>query len=362
MWRRARILLLPCSVWAAGCFAEPPVPLGGNGTDAEPSPNSETSSEDSGSTTTGDPSATSLGSSSALPTGGPSAATLTTTSPGTSGSGTSIGTDDSGSSESGEGETGSDEGSTSGSTESDETTDASSSSGRTTDGTTTGGTTTSGTTTSTTSTTTGDPPDQCGNGMLDGDEHCDDGPSNGTEFGDCAPDCSAFIHEATIMVTDANLQASFAFGDSAIAVVDSACETEFGVGAQGLFSVGTERRATVTPVLGDGAIDWVLEPWTRYSNANGDLVWVTNAVPLLGVEDGGQHDLLAPIWIDPDNNPAFTGMNTNWTTMTDNDCNGWTSSTGQMSSGNPWFVEPDFLRLPGNSTCNNSRGLYCVLP
>ncbi len=163
------------------------------------------------------------------------------------------------------------------------------------------------------------------------------------------------------MVTNTNLQGSFAFEDSAVAIADSVCETELGTGARAMFSEGTTRRATVTPLVGDGAIDWVLHPWTRYSSANGDLVWITDATPLLGVHDGAMEDLLAPIWIDPENNPAFTGMNTNWTTLTGDDCNGWTSPVGSMASGNPWFVEPDFLRLPGNSTCGNSRGLYCVV-
>lgn len=52
-------------------------------------------------------------------------------------------------------------------------------------------------------------------------------------------------------------------------------------------------------------------------------------------------------------------MNTNGTTQVDADCNGWTlPAGGTMASGNPWFVADwDFSRLPGTSSCGNSRGV-----
>ncbi len=214
--------------------------------------------------------------------------------------------------------------------------------------------------------TTGGTPDSCGDGVLEDDEVCDEGENNGVEAGDCAPDCSALIQERMIVVATTNLASSFALGsDTVVGVVDDACVAEFGAGAVSMFAHGDERRATVGPYAGDGAIDWVLEPWTRYVNDADELVWTTESIALLGVDGaGGTHDLLHPLWLSPENNPAFTGMNTDWTTQEDADCNGWTMPAGgTMASGNPWFVgDWDFLRLPGTSNCGNSRGFYCVLP
>ena len=214
--------------------------------------------------------------------------------------------------------------------------------------------------------TTGAIPESCGDGVVDDDELCDAGDDNGVEPGGCAPDCSALIQERTIVVSVTNLAASFASGsDTVVGVVDDACEAEFGAGALAMFAFGDERRATVAAYVGDGAVDWVLDPWTRYLNDAGDLVWLTESIALLGVDGAGDtHDLHHPLWVQVENNPVFTGMNTNWTTQVDADCNGWTlPAGGALGQGNPWFVEDwDFLRIPGNSSCGNSRGVYCVLP
>ncbi len=301
----------------------------------------------SSATTVGTSSMTASGATSDLPTGVPTASAtgaVTTDTP-TSGS-----SDDSSSSTTAVGETGS---------ETSVETSVATSVGS-------GASSTSTTDAESSSSSTGTMLDPCGNGDLDGDEVCDEGGDNGVGAGDCAPDCSAFVQERTIVAAQTNYSSAFAFGeDSVIAVVDAGCAAEFGAGAVALFAYGEERRATLTPFAGDDQIDWVLTPWTRYLNDEGDLVWVTESIALLGIDaDGDTHDLENPVWLPPENNPTFTGMNTNWTTQVDADCNGWTSvAGGTMASGNPWFVDyGDLLRLPGNSTCGNSRGLLCVLP
>jgi len=201
--------------------------------------------------------------------------------------------------------------------------------------------------------------------MLDAGEECDDGDDNGVELGDCSPDCSAFVAERVIVAAEDNYSSAFAFGSpTVVGVLDAGCATEFGAGALALFAHGDERRASASPYAGDDAVDWVLQPWTRYLNDAGELIWLTESIPLLGVDaEGGLHDLDHEIWIYPENNPAFTGMNANWTTQEDAACDGWTSvAGGPMASGNPWLLTGSFLRLPGMSTCGNSRGVYCVLP
>lgn len=212
--------------------------------------------------------------------------------------------------------------------------------------------------------TTGGVQASCGDGVLDAGEFCDDGVANGLDEGDCAPDCSAVIEQRAIFVTIADVSGSFAADtDGVVSVLDALCATEFGAGARALFAYGEERRATTTPLLGDDAVDWVLDPWTRYDNGFGELVDITGAVPLLGVgPDGTAQPLQHALWMG-NSNPVVTGMNTDWTTIADDDCMGWTASTGSMAQGNPGFVgDGDFLRLPGNTTCNNDRAFYCVLP
>ena len=220
---------------------------------------------------------------------------------------------------------------------------------------------------SSSSSSTGNPVvEACGDGQLDEGEHCDDGPANGVQTGDCAPDCSAFIHERVIVVSEVDYDSAFAFGsDAVIPILDAGCEAEFGAGARALFAYGDERRASVGANAGDGAIDWVLDPWTRYLNDQGQLVWLTESVALLGVDGNGTpHDFEHALWVYPENNPVITGLNTDWTTQDDADCGGWVSiAPTPMASGNPWFVDGGrSLRLPGLTSCGNDRSIYCVLP
>lgn len=63
---------------------------------------------------------------------------------------------------------------------------------------------------------------------------------------------------------------------------DSICAGDFGTGWKALL-VGTSRRASVTPFVGDGQLDWVLRPNTYYFNEREQLVWQTDASALLGV-------------------------------------------------------------------------------
>ena len=67
---------------------------------------------------------------------------------------------------------------------------------------------------------------------------------------------------------------------------DLICEAFIGMTYRALLVDGVGRVASQTAYKGDGRIDWVLLPYTRYLNEKGNLIWITDAVPLLGVRNG----------------------------------------------------------------------------
>lgn len=203
----------------------------------------------------------------------------------------------------------------------------------------------------------------CGDEVVSAGEVCDDGDENGTNLGDCAPDCSKLVDAKVITLSFNYSQNGDMGGDMAVDTADSRCEAAGFTGYRALFSDGVNRRATVTPYVGDGQIDWVLSPWTRYLRGDGDLVWVTDASGLLGVENGMPASLLAPINGTTYIASSVTGMRQNWVAYTDNNCFGWASSgSGAHYRGDPYAVSGDFLddeNLVPNS-CASSSLVYCV--
>ncbi|MBV1859209.1 MAG: DUF1554 domain-containing protein [Nannocystaceae bacterium] len=239
-------------------------------------------------------------------------------------------------------------------------------------------------------------PPGCGNGELDGDEECDDGPDNGTEgcteqcllpfcgdelvspgemcddgvanglgLGDCAPDCSKTVDAKTITVSVNYSTNGDMGGGAAVDHVDGRCEAAGLVGYKAMFADGTNRRASVSPFVGDGQIDWVLTPWTRYLTEDGDLVWTTDASALLGVRDGAPEPLLVPITTNYAR--AYTGLQPNWLAELSSDCNNWTTNSSGAST---YLGQPDELVIdrvlagvtpelsPGN--CVTGTVVYCV--
>jgi hypothetical protein len=168
----------------------------------------------------------------------------------------------------------------------------------------------------------------CGDGQLDpGIETCDDGEdANVLEVGACAPDCSRVIEEKEIVSSDTLSNGNF--GGSPVAFADSKCDA----GYAAMFVVPGLREASATPFVGDGALDWVLQPYTAYVDYQGTLIWITDATPLLGVRDGANQPLLAGLFGIAGVGHTVTGMNSNWTSSNSNDCNGWTSSSASYDA------------------------------
>lgn len=202
----------------------------------------------------------------------------------------------------------------------------------------------------------------CGDGTVNGEEVCDEGDDNGPELGDCAPDCSTLVVQKSIVLTAMGSGPNLAAlgGGNVVENADDRCPA----GYAAMFSVADQRRASITANTGDGQIDWVLAPWTAYVNADGDPIWTTDDVALLGVTGGVFGALTNPI--EPGGNTgAFTGMNDDWTTM-DPNCLDWSTASGaeQGMTGTVGQTTAAFLRQSQAFTypCSNMspRQLYCV--
>ncbi|MCR9161586.1 MAG: DUF1554 domain-containing protein [Nannocystaceae bacterium] len=177
----------------------------------------------------------------------------------------------------------------------------------------------------------------CGDGNLAPDEFCDDGEGNNVlEVGACAPDCSRVIEEKEI-----SFSSTFEGGNlqpNPVGFADGQCPA----GTLALFSVAGVRQATNgTPFEADAMMDWPLQPYTAYVRSNGDPIWMTESVPLLGVRDGGAEPLENPVGLACSippclvYGPGVTGLNSDWTTALSDNCNGWTSNTdaSQLDGG-----------------------------
>ncbi|MEM6295965.1 MAG: DUF1554 domain-containing protein [Myxococcota bacterium] len=205
----------------------------------------------------------------------------------------------------------------------------------------------------------------CGDGIVSEPEMCDDADDNGTDLGVCAPDCSKVVDAKTITLSY-NYGTNGDMGADAIAHVDARCESAGLGGYKAMFANGTSRRATVTPYVGDGQMDWVLTPWTRYLRDDGELIWVTDESALLGVRDGNPEPLLQPIATQLVTT-VYTGLRGNWLAELNDDCVNWSTNS---SGASHYAGQPDELTSalflagttpaisPGN--CGSTTPVYCV--
>ena len=166
---------------------------------------------------------------------------------------------------------------------------------------------------------------ECGDGLVAGEEACDEGEENGRGDGDCAPDCSTVVSTKVIrlnILNSTNMDGDMGGGD-APSVLDQGCVDSGLAGYRAMFADGVARRASSTPNVGDGQIDWVLAPWTRYVNSLGAVVWTTDETALLGVDGGAIVALEAPIDTTGGLGPGavVTGMAENWVAHDGNMCN-----------------------------------------
>ena len=191
-------------------------------------------------------------------------------------------------------------------------------------------------------------PPACGDGIVNGNEVCDPGALGSTELGACNPECTGFYSRKTIRrsvgIYGTNL--------GGIAGADSICATDFGSGWKALL-VGGSRRATVTPFVGDGQQDWVLQRYTYYFNEENQLIWRTDTVPLLGASGARQQPLLARMF-DPFSEPGgvypWSGYDVDWTTAPNGTCEGWTSTDRDVTG----FVVTEVLTSAVGEFCDET--------
>jgi hypothetical protein len=195
----------------------------------------------------------------------------------------------------------------------------------------------------------------CGDGKKNGDEACDGGVQS-QELGSCNPECTGYYEKKFIRVTFNTYPAGELGG---IVGADAKCELELGAGWKALI-VGGGRRATVTPLKGDGAKDWVLQKYTHYFSYYEDkLLWRTDELPLLGVRDGKRVNVYAAAFASADY--PSSGWASDWTTLPDDaakyqgTCAGWTST----SAGWATFTRADLTQGQSES-CSTAMPLLCV--
>lgn len=197
----------------------------------------------------------------------------------------------------------------------------------------------------------------CGDGDKGPSEVCDNGSENGLGLARCAPDCSALIGVKHIVVATTELPNS-QLQPNPVAKADSLCKT----GYKAFFAYGTARRATTSPLKAVNPVDWVIRPYTYYYTKDEKPIWLTDAVPLLGVRNGMFASLENPI-SSTNTFVILTGLNADYTTLSADNCGDWSSvSTSDVKRyGRPATQDINFMHADDTVECGTyTVSFYCV--
>jgi hypothetical protein len=194
----------------------------------------------------------------------------------------------------------------------------------------------------------------CGDNIKNGPEKCDGGGSGSTALGACNPECTGFYEKRFIYRTNQ----TYATNMGGISGADGICVAEFGAQFKALL-VGGSRRATVTPLVGDGQQDWVIHKYTHYYNASDQLIWRTDGIALLGVREGQRMNLYASVYDAGAGIYAWGGYSSDWATLADKTCSGWTLGT---MAGDPFSAafSLDDLTYGNLEPCGRSQYVLCT--
>lgn len=192
----------------------------------------------------------------------------------------------------------------------------------------------------------------CGDGDRGPAEACDTGTNTGANLGDCAPDCSKLVDAKHIVVSVGMSGGNL--GVNPVATADSFCPATH----RALFVAGTTRRATTMANASVDAVDWVIHPWTQYLNATDQVIWQTRELPLLGVVGGAFTPLMNPI--SATTGSTITGLAQNWTTLAQNNCDGWSNLAASKNVGIITSTSIGFINNGGVQPCDVANRFYCV--
>jgi len=134
---------------------------------------------------------------------------------------------------------------------------------------------------------------------------------------------------------------------------------------------GTNRRACTTANCAPAApgvglleqIDWVLRPNVTYTRADA-------VTPIFTADWNGVYSIGSVVGSGFVNSISggqfFSGMQTNWTTNSTNNCTSWTLSSGSAAMGSGSIILLDTVNLwnpigsTGGNGCNTAFPLACV--
>jgi hypothetical protein len=196
----------------------------------------------------------------------------------------------------------------------------------------------------------------CGDGATNGPEACDNGGTGSTDLGACNPVCTGYYEKKIIKPTIGFYSTDLGGPSGA----DAICQAEFG-SAWKAFLVGGSRRATVTPLAGDGQQDWVIQKYTHYYNTRDEFIWRTDDLALLGVRNGMRLTTYANPF-DAVGSYPWTGWESDWTTVAEDPniprgtCLGWTSTDPAWRAS---FCLPD-LTHGATELCGGTSFILCV--
>ena len=206
--------------------------------------------------------------------------------------------------------------------------------------------------------------DHLQNTQGDNPEKCDDGLENGTGLGKCSIDCKAVVSNTTYKIilsgtgVPGSLHVDNGMLTSGIPAGDEACN-KVALGSKILAADGVKRRAALVGWKPGGQIDWVLKPYTGYTDSDGKLLGITGNEGLLGIQNGKFMPLMKAITTNNEQ-ATWTGLHADWTTA-ENTCEGWTSTSGSKTGkiGNSGLIG-GYLDGAGSGNCTNPLRIYCV--
>lgn len=229
--------------------------------------------------------------------------------------------------------------------------------------------TTRSSTTSTGETTTAsttEAPARCGDAKIDPGEACDGGPEPPLEPGACRPDCTGPIETRTIFVTKEPITGNFAANDD-LTAADALCADAgeiFGLTGEFRAMIGdVSRWGAIEAYDGDCSADWPLQRFTAYESRQGELVWVTSEVRLLGVVSGlapGEPNEPAPLLAPIDAGPIemWTGLASTWQTAAT--CDNWLGGAQDVGTVGQSSLVEGFLDAGKEQLCAADYHLVCV--